>query len=109
MQVITNRAYKNRIQWQLGDVYGPFYNQVLGYMDPRVHLTVYVDGSPLVIDSAAFDAMNNRYLLYSKIEFNLEGVIQVVHHMPDPPFRGLQNPPIVNVSFGQHPDILVGS
>jgi hypothetical protein len=88
MQIITNQPYPNRIQWILENYHGPF-TQVgpYGDFDPRRDLEVYVDGVLTPVSSFVFDSVNNRYLLYMDREINLQGVIQVVHHMPNPPFH----------------------
>ncbi len=83
----TNAPYPDRIQWILNDYLGPFIQDgPLGVFDPRRDLEVYVDGQLIPVRTFAFDTANNRYLLYMDIPFNLQGVIQIVHHMPNPPF-----------------------
>ena len=87
IKVETNAPYPNRIQLILGNMTGPFLQTgPLGFFDPRRDLEVYVDGELTPIRTFTFDYINNRYLLYTQSPFNLQGVIQVVHHMPDPPF-----------------------
>lgn len=99
MVVKTNLAYPNRIQWILGDRYfGPFVQfGPLGSFDPRRDLEVYVDGNLTPVRSFIYDATNNRYLLYMSQNINLQGVIQVIHHMPNPPFEFDVN----TLGFGQ--------
>ena len=88
MQIITNLPYLNRIQLLLENYSGPLVqNGPLGYFDPRRDLEVYVDGTLVRIRSFVFDGANNRYLLYTSQNINLQGVIQVIHHMPNPPFH----------------------
>jgi hypothetical protein len=88
MSVQTNAPYPNRIQWMLGNYTGPFTQDgPLGDFDPRRDLEVYVDGTLVPVRSFTFDAPNNRYLLYMNQNINLQGVVQVIHHMPNPPFH----------------------
>jgi len=61
-------------------------NGPLGAFDPARDLRVYVDGVPVPVLTSYFDALNSRYLLYMSSTFNLRGVIQVIHHVPSPPF-----------------------
>ena len=89
LTVVTNAPYPNRIQILLGDYIGPLIQPISPPIefDPTVDLEVYVDGVPLVIKNASYDAVNNRYLLFADRPFNLQGIIQVIHHMPSPPFQ----------------------
>ena len=110
MQAITNAPYNDRIQILLTPVLGPFaQNGPLGDFDPRRDLEVYVDGERIPVRTFAFDANNNRYLLYMDKQFNLQGVIQLVHHMPSPPFLATVNPPLFDLTDGNEPDIDEGS
>ena len=60
----------------------------LGNFDPRRDLDVYVDGNLVPVQASSFDAPNNRYLLNMGGAFNLNGTIQVVHHITSPAFVG---------------------
>jgi len=96
MRVETNAPYPNRIQWILGTYTGPFTQAgPLVSFDPRRDLEVYVDGALIPISSFTFDnnsthTNNVRYLLYMNQSINLQGVVQVIHHMPNPPFQSSQ-------------------
>ena len=85
----TNAPYPNRLQLVLGDWIGPLIRPTSPPVefDPTKDVEVYVDGVPLDITMASFDALNNRYLLFASKAFDLQGVIQVIHHMPSPPFQ----------------------
>ena len=112
MTVKTNAPYPNRIQWILGDYYvGPFTQDgPLGQFDPRRDLEVYVDGTLITVRSFVFDGANNRYLLYMSQNFNLQGVVQVIHHMPNPPFNDSSSaPPPSLYGFGMLFGSLFGS
>jgi hypothetical protein len=87
MYAQTNLSYPNRIQLVLAPLQGPFAQDgPLGAFDPRRDLRVYVDGTLQTVQGFSFDAANNRYLLFTATAINLQGVIQVVHHVPSPPF-----------------------
>lgn len=67
--------------------FGPFVQSgPLGAFNPIRDLRIYVDGRKLSIQTYAFDAANSRYLMYADDLFNLQGVIQIVYHMPNPVF-----------------------
>ena len=90
MRVETNAPYPNRIQLLLdnpGPLQAVFQDGPLGGFDPRRDLEVYVDGTLTTVSTFTFDVPNNRYLLYTQNAINLQGVIQVIHHMPNPPFQ----------------------
>jgi len=103
----TNAPYLNRIQLVCAPFTGPFVQDgPLGEFDPRRDLQVYVDGVLQTIQTFSFDAVNNRYLLYLANAINLQGVIQIVHHVPDPPFYSIVpagNPLILYLSLGESP------
>jgi hypothetical protein len=65
MYAQANAPYPNRIQIVLSPLTGPFVQDgPLGLFNPVRDLEVYVDGKRQVISTYAFDAANNRYLLY---------------------------------------------
>src|SRR5258708_5213318 len=104
LQAETNAPYPNRIQLLLAPFVGPFVQDgPLGAFDPRRDLSVYVDGQLLTVQTFSFDAVNNRYLLYMSSAFNLQGLIQVIHHIPSPPFSFQTNPPLFDVTPGSEP------
>jgi hypothetical protein len=106
MYAQTNAPFPNRIQIVLDPYVGPFVQDgPLGSFDPRRDLEVWIDGVLTPVQTFAFDANNNRYLLYMATEINLQGVIQVVHHMPSPPFQYTQNPALFDLTPGQSPGI----
>jgi hypothetical protein len=105
MYAQTNAPYPNRIALWLSPFTGPFVQDgPLGSFDPRRDLQVYVDGTLTTIQSFSFDAVNNRYLLYCASAINLQGVIQVIHHVPSPPFQFQTNPPLFDLTPGDEPD-----
>ena len=104
MQVQTNAPYPNRIQLLLTPVLGPlFQNGPLESFDPRRDLEIYVDGKLIPVQTFSFDANNNRYLMFMAQKINLQGVIQVVHHIPSPPFLSGINPPLFDLTDGDEP------
>lgn len=93
MYAQTDALFPNRIQLVLAPFAGPLVQGgPLGTFDPRRDLSVYTDGVLQTIQTFAFDSVGNRYLLFTSSTFNLQGVVQVVHHVPNPPF--------VNASLG---------
>ncbi len=97
MYAQTNLPYSNRIQLVLTPFNGPLtQNGPLGSFDPKRDLEIHVDGVLIPVQTAYFDTVNNRYLLFMLQTFNLQGMIQVVHHMPSPPFTAMtsDSPPI---------------
>lgn len=116
----TNAPYSNRIQLTFGAVYhvtatsvvdptvsdtvpiivntvGAFtQNGPLGAFNAARDLEIYVDGVPLLVQTSYFDARFSRYLLFMGSTIDLQGVIQVIHHMPSPPFTSAipVSPPI---------------
>jgi len=88
MQAVINTAYPARLQLQLGSITGPLSSTVLGAFDPRRDLEVYADGVPVTLISFSFDGVNNRYLMFASSQINTASVVQVIHHVPNPPFMG---------------------
>lgn len=78
----------NCIQLVLNGVTGPFTQAAgpLGSFNPQRDLTVYIDGSRVDIGQAWFDSSHNQYLLFMKKIVSPYSVVQVVHHVPEPPF-----------------------
>lgn len=101
----VNGPYPNRIQLEMDLPTGPFESLVLGFFDPRRDLELWVDGKQLVINNFSFDAINNRYLIYTANPFNLQGIVQLIHHVPNPPFLGVTNPLLFNITPGDDPDV----
>jgi hypothetical protein len=102
----TNAPYPNRIQIVLAPFVGPFVQDgPLGEFDPRRDLQVYVDGVLQPVQTFSFDETNNRYLLFMQNAINLQGVIQIVHHVPSPPFQFQTNPPLFDLTPGDSPGI----
>src|SRR5208282_5581223 len=99
-QAVTNAPYTARVQLQLtpAGLTGPLVQfgptgatgtgatGPLGAFDPRRDLEIYVDGSLIDVLTFSFDTDNNRYLMFADKAIDLQGVIQVVHRMPSPPF-----------------------
>ena len=99
----TNGPFSNRVVLNCAPLHGPFASALLGQFDPRRDLQIYVDGDLLNIVSFSFDQANNRYLMFADRSFNLQGIVQVIHHMPNPPFVTVVNPVINNPLFAQDP------
>jgi hypothetical protein len=86
MQATINAAYPNRIQLQLGTLTGPLVSTALGPFNPQRDLEVYVNGAVATMVSFRFDAANNQYLMFLGQVFDPASLVQVIHHIPDPPF-----------------------
>lgn len=114
--VVINAPYPNRITLNCAPLVGPFVSESLGNFDCTRDVHVYLNGDKLVITSFAFDTNNNRYLMYTQNPFlsgieamDSAAVVQVLHHMPSPPFQTATNPSVQGMEFGQNPDIGGGS
>lgn len=104
----VNRPYPNRVQIHLGTLPGPLLNTRLGDFDPRRDVTVYNGGRRMVVDSFTWDPRGNRYLLFTTEPLDFSAVVQVIHHVPNPPFEVEGNPDLFLLQPGQDPDILAG-
>ena len=94
MYVETDYSFNNRIQLVCSPFTGPFIQSgsgTLGNFNPSRDLEVYIDGVLIPVVSFVFDLANNRYLLYTESPINTQGIIQVIHHMPFPPFKDHNN------------------
>jgi len=91
VQAYTNGVYPNRIQLVItSPFFGPFSQAgPLGAFNPARDLNIYVDGSLQTVQSWAFDTTNNRYLIYFVQVINPQGFVQIVHHVPNPPFQAI--------------------
>ena len=110
---MVNRPNPDRLQLLLGEVGGPLVAEGTGPFDPRRDLGIYYNGDKIVPISFLYDAPNNRYLLYFDLTFSFDPVpplIQVIHHMPNPPFKSAieTNPTLDLLDPGRNPDILGG-
>ena len=95
MQAIVNDPIANRIQLKCDPYAGPFHqNGALEDFDPRRDLEVYIDGTRVAVRSYTFDSANNRYLIFVSQPILTTAVVQIICHMPDPPFiEGAYVPP----------------
>jgi hypothetical protein len=73
-------------------------------MDPAVFLGVYSGGKPMEISNFVWDDVGNRYILYTS-EAMPSQFIQVIYHIPNPPFWLQSNPTLFNISPGFHPTL----
>jgi hypothetical protein len=95
-RITTNGSFPNRIVLNCAPLTGPFFipgGSPPVAFDPRRDLACYADGLPLQVISFNFDSVNNRYLIFTSVQFDLQGVVQVQHHMPSPPFVDSSSPP----------------
>jgi hypothetical protein len=94
MQIVTaftNGAYPNRVQLVVSPPFvGPFTQPgPLGAFNPVRDLSIYADGALQTISSFSFDTNNSRYLIYLIQAIDPQSFVQVVHHVPNPPFMDL--------------------
>lgn len=89
LSATTEGDFPNRISLNCGSFQGPFTSSQLGAFDPRKNLSVYIDGILTPIQTWYFDNSSNRYLLFTNLTINLQGVIQLVHNMPSSPFEDI--------------------
>jgi len=96
----TNAPYLNRIQLVLAPYVGPFSQSgPLGSFNPTRDLQVYVDGVPIAVQTWSFDGVENRYLLFMPQLIDLQGAIQVIHHVPSPPFLDSAASPVLGFAL----------
>jgi hypothetical protein len=92
MQAVVNPLYPNRIQLQLSQgpdpTTGPLATAAGAGFDPRSNVELYLGGVATPINSFAFDAPNNQYLMFTSVAINTANVVQLVYHMATPPFLG---------------------
>jgi hypothetical protein len=88
ISIQTNGPFPNRIVLNCGPFTGPFSSAgPLGAFNPIRDLEIYIDGVLTPVKTWSFDTNGNRYLMYIQDQFDLQGVIQVACHMPNPPFK----------------------
>jgi hypothetical protein len=110
MQAIANAPYPNRLQLVCNPYIGPFEQEgPLGLFDPARDLSIYVDGVLQTVQTSYFDSVNNRYLIFMTQAFNLQGFIQVIHHVPNPPFAFTTSELVLGIQLGTEPDIDAGA
>lgn len=88
MYAEVSSVYPNRIALYLEALSGPLLSTGLGWFNPGRDLQMYVNGAPLTVQSWNFDLLNNRYLIFVGSPIDPTDFVQVVHHMPAPPFMG---------------------
>jgi WD40 repeat protein len=103
-RALVRDPYPNRIELY-PDGRGPISSPGFREFDPTIDIQIYVDGHPIRIQSFIWDYSNNRYIMFVDSPFNTRALIQVIHHMPNPPFQTLSNPLLFNHSGGRHPDL----
>ena len=100
MNVVANAPYPNRLQLVCDPYIGPFEQEgPLGLFDPARDLRIYVDGVLQTVQTSYFDSVNNRYLVFMTQAFNLQGFVQVVHHVPNPPFQDANSVELVGFAL----------
>ena len=93
--VAINAPFPNRIVLQCDPLEGPFVTADAKTFDPRRDMSLWLEGDLLTIASFSFDALNNRYLMYTP-QVLLSGnaaldatlILQAAFHAPTSPFLG---------------------
>jgi len=73
----------------VSSVGGPFsrtVDAVTVNFNPTTDVEVWVDGLQIQVKSFLYDADTTTYQLYLGISLTADNVVQVIHHMPNPPF-----------------------
>jgi hypothetical protein len=86
--VVLDPLFPNRIELRLGIYQGPLSipSTEAGFT-PASDLRIFVDGILMPVQSAVFDSGVNRYLMYTTQPIATTSLVQVTHHMPNPPFK----------------------
>ena len=107
-RVVVNRPHPFRLQLILVGLMGPLASPSLGAFDPRRDVTIYNGGSPMGVSSYTYDPARNRYLVFLQAPLDFDRPIQVIHHVPSPPFAEEEgNAVLSEVAPGHDPDLLV--
>jgi hypothetical protein len=73
----------------ISSIGGPFSRTVDALtvnFNPMTDVEVWVDGIQIQVKSFLYDAATTTYQLYLGISLTTDNVVQVIHHMPNPPF-----------------------
>ena len=105
LTVLVRDPHPTRVELLITGGRGPLHSPAIGDFDPRRDVTLYLNGGPTPIQSFIWDAPRNRYVCYLEKPFDTRGLIQMIHHMPDPPFETISNPPLMNQSPGRWPTV----
>jgi hypothetical protein len=81
-----------------------FLNGSLENLDPAQYFGVYSGGKPMVVSNYVWDAVGNRYLMYTTEDMP-DSFVQVIYHVPSPPFWLESNPQLANISQGSSPTL----
>ena len=104
-RAVVNRPSPFRLQLILEDLTGPLRNSS-GPFDPRKHIAIYNGGRQIGVDSYSWDPNRNRYLVFLQEALDFDIPIQVIHHVPTPPFaEDLSNPTLLLFEPGKDPDL----
>lgn len=94
----------NLITLQL-NIQGPFRRfdasrNAMMYFNPNTDIEVYVDGILTSVASSSYDVTSNAYHLYLKVPISSDNVVQIIHHMPAPPFVQTTSLGVFSFGFG---------
>ena len=73
----------------VSSVGGPFSRTVgmtVVNFNPAKDIQVWVDGNQTQVKSFSFNSATSTYQLYLGVSLTSANVVQVIHHMPNPPF-----------------------
>ena len=87
MYAQTSGTHADRVVIFLTPLIGPLTQDgPLAGFDPRRDVEIYVDGVLVPVRTAFFNSVQNSYVLFMDRAIDVQGIIQVMHHMPDPSF-----------------------
>lgn len=101
-----NAPFPNRVALYCAPLTGPFTHPVFGGFDCTRDIGLWFNGVVLRVTSFTFDANLDRYLMYTPNVFlsgnpvvDAASVLQIVHHVPNPPFMAGGSPPNLLAGF----------
>jgi len=88
LTALFRTPYPDRLEVLIQGLNGPLISDTLGLFNPMRDLTIYAGGHKVSITGFAWDPDNSRYILYLIEDISQwASRIQVIHHVPNPPFH----------------------
>jgi hypothetical protein len=73
----------------VSSISGPFSRTVNGTavaFNPITDLEIWLNGTLISVESSGFSASTNTYMIYLSVFPDSGDLLQIIHHMPSPPF-----------------------